>query len=216
MKTLGAKTEWGGVVNAEIVYRRIEEGGEVQLIDVRTPGEFMSLHIPGSYNVPLDTLHEHRETLRRHCGGPLVLVCQSGQRARRAESALREIGMESLHVLDGGVLSWQAADLPLVLGPKRWPLERQVRLVAGLLVLTGALGGLLVTPWLTLLAAFVGAGLTFAAVTGWCGMALLLAKLPYNRGRGASCDIDRVVDALKERRSAAEALRSGSAVGSSA
>lgn len=203
MNKRGPISGWGAVVSPELVYERIRHAGDVLLIDVRTPGEFMSLHIPGSYNVPLDTLHEHREALRRHVGSPLVLVCRSGQRARRAETALREIGMGSLHVLDGGVVAWEAAELPLVRGPERWPLERQVRLVAGLLVLVGALGGLLVTPWLTLLAVFMGAGLTFSAVTGWCGLAMLLGKLPYNRG--ASCDIDRVVDALKEHRPTAGA-----------
>src|SRR5690606_11355075 len=114
MNKQGPISGWGAVVSPELVYERIRHAGDVLLIDVRTPGDFMSLLFHASYNVPLGTLHEHREAPRRHVGSPLVLVCRSVQRARRAETAVREIGMASLHVLDGGGVAWEAAARPLV------------------------------------------------------------------------------------------------------
>jgi rhodanese-related sulfurtransferase len=175
--------------------RRLLDRGEVRLLDVRTPAEFESVHIPGAYNVPLGTLAEHGEELRRHVDGPVVLVCRSGSRARQAEEALREIGMTQLHVLDGGMEAWERAGFPVRRGERqRWGLERQVRLVAGSLVLLSVLAGVFVARPLVWIAAMVGAGLVFSAVTNTCGLALLLAKLPYNRG--ATCDVRDMVRAL--------------------
>lgn len=164
-----------------------------RLLDVRTPGEYESAHIAGAYNVPLDTLAEHR----REIGGvadPVILVCQSGQRARMAEDALRQAGMPNLHVLDGGVSGWAAAGHPLVLGPRRVSLERQVRVVAGALAALGGALALVASPWFALLPLFIGSGLVLAGVTNTCGMALLLARLPYNRP--ANCDVRAMVRAF--------------------
>lgn len=165
-----------------------------RILDVRTPAEFESVHIPGSYNVPLDLLSEHREELTSAVDGPIVLVCASGMRARQADNTLRAAGLDRITVMEGGINAWQAHGLDVVRGAQKWSLERQVRGVAGSIVLAATLGGLLIWPPLTLIALFVGAGLTFSAVTNTCGMAMLLAKLPYNRG--ASCDIREVVDRL--------------------
>ncbi|HEU0078791.1 MAG TPA: rhodanese-like domain-containing protein, partial [Longimicrobiaceae bacterium] len=148
------------------------------------------------YNVPLDTLGEHAAEIRAHVDEPVVLVCQSGARARRAEEALGAAGMPNLHVLDGGVTGWVAAGLPVRRGAERISLERQVRVVAGALAASGGLLAVLASPWFGLLPAFVGSGLVFAGVTDTCGMAMLLSRLPYNRP--ASCDVDAMVRALKE------------------
>ena len=166
----------------------------VRLLDVRTPGEFESTHIRGAYNVPLDTLGEHAAEIRAAVADPVVLVCQSGARARRAEDALRSAGMPNLHVLDGGVNGWVAAGLPVERVRARMSLERQVRIAAGSLVATGAILALAANPLFALLPAFVGSGLVFAGVTDTCAMGMLLAKLPYNRP--ASCDVDAMVRAL--------------------
>jgi rhodanese-related sulfurtransferase len=164
-----------------------------RLLDVRTPGEYEAAHIPGSYNVPVDTLTEHAREIRTVVE-PVVLVCQSGQRARRAEGALRASGMTNVHVLDGGVNAWVAAGQPVVRGPARLSLERQVRIVAGALAAAGGVLALVASPLFALLPAFVGGGLVFAGVTDTCGMALLLAKLPYNRP--AMCDVPAMVRAF--------------------
>jgi rhodanese-related sulfurtransferase len=165
----------------------------VRILDVRTPAEHESVHIPGSYNVPLDTLGEHAQELRRHIAEPVVLVCRSGNRAAQAERRLAAEGMANVKVLDGGMLAWQAVDGPVRAGRQRWSLERQVRLVAGGIVLGGIIGSTVV-PRLKYVSGAIGAGLTFAALTDTCAMGALLAKLPYNRA--AACDVDAVVAEL--------------------
>lgn len=165
-----------------------------RIVDVRTPAEFESMHIPGSYNVPLDLLSEHRNELTRSVNDPVILVCGSGMRARQADNTLREAGLESLTVLEGGMNAWEQGGNEVVRGQQKWGLERQVRLVAGSLVLVGALGGLLVWRPLTLISLFVGGGLTFAALSNTCMMANLLSKLPYNQGAG--CDVRQVIHEL--------------------
>lgn len=167
----------------------------VRLLDVRTPGEYESVHVRGAYNVPLDTLGEHGADIRAHVDQPVVLICQSGQRARRAEEALKNAGMPNLHVLDGGVNGWVAAGKPVQRGRERISLERQVRIAAGALAATGGLLAVLVNPLFGLLPAFIGSGLVFAGVTDTCGMAMVLSRLPYNRP--ATCDVEAMVRALK-------------------
>ncbi|GAA1826301.1 rhodanese-like domain-containing protein [Actinomadura chokoriensis] len=168
-----------------------------RLLDVRTPAEFAAAHIPGSYNVPLDTLREHRAELRGSLDG-VVLVCRTGARAAQADRALGEAGMTNVHILDGGIAAWEAAGAPLNRNRSRWDLERQVRLVAGVLVLTGVVGGLAL-PGLEWLAAAVGAGLTIAALTNTCMMGMLLAKLPFNRT--TACNAESMVALLRDGRS---------------
>ena len=167
----------------------------IRLLDVRTPGEYAAMHLPGAYNVPIDTLGEHAAEIHAHVADPVVLVCQSGTRARRAEETLRGAGMPNLHVLDGGVSGWVAAGLPVRRGAEGISLERQVRIVAGTIVGLGALSALLVSPLFAVLPLLVGSGLAYAGVTDSCGMAMVLSRLPYNRA--ASCDVDAMVRALK-------------------
>ena len=167
-----------------------------RVLDVRTPGEFEAEHLIGAYNVPLDTLAEHGAEIRANVTDPVVLVCRTGQRARKAEEALRAFGMQNLHVLDGGISGWVASGQPVRRGAPRMSLERQVRIVAGALAATGGFLALFVHPLFAALAAFVGSGLVFAGVTDTCTMGMLLAKLPYNRG--ASCDVPAMVRALSK------------------
>lgn len=176
----------------------LAEQPDIRLLDVRTPGEYEIAHIAGAYNVPLDTLGEHAREIRTSVTSPVVLVCQSGQRARKAEEALKSSGMHNVHVLDGGVNGWMAAHLPVVRGARKLSLERQVRIVAGALAATGGLMAVLLHPAFGLLPAFVGSGLVFAGLTDTCGMAMLLTRLPYNRL--ASCDVGAMVRALSEGR----------------
>ncbi|MEV5412802.1 rhodanese-like domain-containing protein [Thermopolyspora sp. NPDC052614] len=179
-------------LDAAALRARLDADDGLRVLDVRTPAEFAAAHIPGSYNVPLDNLREHRSELRRHLG-QVVLVCRSGTRAAQAERVLAEAGMANLRVLDGGLLAWEAAGAPVSRGRPRWDLERQVRLVAGVLVLASVLGGLVV-PGLEWLAAAIGAGLAVAALTNTCAMGMLLARLPFNRV--AACDAEAIVARL--------------------
>jgi rhodanese-related sulfurtransferase len=179
--------------HAELTRLRTERP-EVRLLDVRTPGEFEAEHIAGAYNVPLDTLDEHGAEIRARVADPVVLVCRSGQRARKAEEALRSAGMTNLYLLDGGMAAWTAAGLPVRRGVPRMSLERQVRIAAGGLAASGAFLALFVNPLFAIVPAFIGSGLVFAGVTDTCMMGMLLARLPYNRP--ASCDVSAMVRAL--------------------
>ena len=171
----------------------------MRVIDVRTPGEFAARHIPGSYNVPLPVLAEHQAELRHQGASPVVLVCQSGRRAAVAEAQLKQVGFEGVHVLDGGLVAWQGAGLPvarLEADALPWTLDRQVRLVAGGII-AAAVAASFVWPAARLLAGAVGAGLVVAAMTDTCAMGSLLARLPYNTRRSA-CDMPTVVSVLTE------------------
>lgn len=173
------------------------EHSDLRIIDVRTPGEFAGRHIPGSYNVPLPELAEHRRELGSGQGGPVVLVCESGRRAALAQDQLAGANLANVHVLDGGVAAWAAAGQPVARldgDDHPWSLERQVRLVAGSLV-AGAIAASTVVPGARYAAGAVGAGLVFAALTDTCAMGQLLAKLPYNRRRPA-CDLPTVVQQI--------------------
>ena len=128
-----------------------------------------------------------------HDGADVVVVCRTGVRATIAVENLARAGRRA-RVLEGGVLAWRRAKLPMREGRKRLPIDRQVQLIAGLMVLTGVALGVLVNPWLLGIAAFFGAGLTFAGATGTCGLALVLMRMPWNRtaalpadGAGAVC-----------------------------
>jgi rhodanese-related sulfurtransferase len=176
------------------------EHPDLRVVDVRTPGEFAARHIPGSYNVPLPDLAEHRDELTRsdHAGTPVVLVCESGRRAGMAESQLAAAGLPGVHVLDGGVAAWERAGLPVAragTGDAPWALERQVRLAAGGVV-AASVAASVVWPPAAVLAGAVGAGLVVAALTDSCALGALLARLPYNRRRVDGCDLPGVVAQL--------------------
>ncbi|MER7132738.1 rhodanese-like domain-containing protein [Streptosporangium saharense] len=153
--------------------------GTVLLLDVRTPAEFETAHIDGSVNVPLDRLEAHLPQLAG-MEGRSVLICQTGGRARTAQAKLTAAGLRSV-VMSGGLNAWIASGAPVNRGRRRWSLERQVRLAAGLLVLVSVALSVWWAPALAL-AVFVGAGLTYAGASDNCMLGMLLARLPYNRG----------------------------------
>ena len=178
---------------AELCQRRLEDP-ELRVIDVRTGGEFETVHIPGSYNIPLDTLSEHVGDLAA-VDHPVVLVCQSGGRAGQAHGALDSAGKSGLFVLEGGMAAWQLQGGDVAHGDtQRWAMDRQVRLVAGSLALAGVLASV-AAPKAKWLSAGVAGGLVFSAVSNTCAMASVLAKLPYNRTDG--CDIESVLVDLR-------------------
>jgi rhodanese-related sulfurtransferase len=188
----------------------LEREPATRLLDVRTPGEYRTAHIRGAYNVPIDSLSEHAAEIRAAVEAPVVVVCQSGMRARQAEESLRRLGMTNLHVLDGGVNGWVAAGQPVVRGARKLALERQVRMLAGILAALGGALGLWVDPLFALVSVVVGAGLFVAGATDTCGMALVLGRLPYNRP--ASCDVEAMVRALTSGEPPRELGRSAVAV----
>ncbi|QSB13205.1 rhodanese-like domain-containing protein [Natronosporangium hydrolyticum] len=161
----------------------LEANPDTLVVDVRTPAEFETAHIAGAINLPLDQVDDHLQQIVTDAGGQLVLVCHSGSRADQACRKLTEAGHGGAEVMAGGMASWVAAGAPVVRGKPRWALERQVRLVAGGIVLAAIVASVWLPP-LRYLAGLVGAGLVVAALTNTCAMGALLAKLPYNRRGG--------------------------------
>lgn len=153
-----------------------------RLIDIRGSDEHARERIPGAINVPLDRLRD-----LQHDGRPVVFHCRSGMRTAVNAAQLGEAaGGAPAYILEGGIDAWRQAGHPTV-ADRSQPLEimRQVQITAGALVLAGVLLGMFVAPGFFGLSAFVGAGLMFAGVTGWCGMANLLRVMPWNRRAAA-------------------------------
>ncbi|HXR03548.1 MAG TPA: rhodanese-like domain-containing protein, partial [Verrucomicrobiae bacterium] len=149
------------------------------VIDVRTPVEFAEVRVPQARNVPLNELKPGSLQLPK--GQPVYLLCRSGQRATKAADKLTKEGFSQPIVVEGGTLAWIEANLPVTRSTgKVISLERQVRIVAGSLVFIGVALGWFVHRGFYGLSAFVGAGLVFAGITDFCGMGLLIAKLPWN------------------------------------
>jgi rhodanese-related sulfurtransferase len=156
-------------------------GRSFELLDVRTPVEFRELHVEFARNVPLDQLDAQafKAQLGRSAE-PLYVICRSGNRGRRACEKLASAGLNAVNV-EGGTLAWEAAGLPVIRGKKAISLERQVRIVAGFLVLVGAVLAMTVHPYFAGLPALIGAGLLFAGITDTCGMGMLLSRMPWNQ-----------------------------------
>lgn len=160
-------------------------GAEGLLVDVREPFEFQRENAEGAVNVPLASLVVE-DLLQRAAGRKVALICQSGTRAGMAKQKFAD--NDEVVVIDVGTLAWAQAGLPTVQGKSVMFLERQVRIAAGALVAFGVLLTLLGQGWGIYISGFVGLGLVFAGVTNTCGMAMVLAKMPWNQ-RVASCEV---------------------------
>jgi len=171
-------------VNIPETVRLVSTGGAASVIDVRTGAEFDGEHIPGSRLIPLDRIETRADEVRA-TPAPRLLLCRSGSRASMARKNLAQLHVAGLSVVAGGLEAYVAAGGDTVKGSARMSLERQVRIGAGALVLTGVLLGALIHPAFLAISGFVGAGLIFAGVTNWCGMGILLSKMPWNRSRAA-------------------------------
>jgi rhodanese-related sulfurtransferase len=150
------------------------------LVDVRTPVEFAEVHVPQARSVPLDELKPGSLQLPKD--QPVYLLCRSGQRATKAAEKFAKEGFSQPVVIAGGSQAWIEANLPVTRSAvKVISLERQVRIAAGVIVLTGVLLARFVNFNFIWLSGFVGAGLIFAGITDFCGMGLLIARLPWNK-----------------------------------
>ncbi len=157
------------------------DAGDTVLVDVREDYEHAEERIEGALLRPLSAFDP--DAVREDAGGKRVVFhCRSGKRSLDAAAQYRENGEATFH-LAGGIETWKAAGQPVVrpeTGP-RLPLMRQVQVAAGALVALGTGLGVTASPWFLAVPGFVGLGLMFAGITGWCGMAKLLAVMPWNR-----------------------------------
>lgn len=168
------------------LYELSQSGKSVEVIDVRTPAEYRSGHVPIARSQPLESLDPKTVVSARASNDdPLYVICRSGNRSEKACAAFATSGYADMVVnVEGGTLAWEKAGLPLVRGRYVLPLDRQVRIATGVLVVLGAVLGYLVNPWFYALSAYCGAGLVFAGITDICPLSWTIAKMPWNQTGG--------------------------------
>ena len=155
-----------------------------ELLDVRTPPEYASAHVPGARLAPLNQLNVHAILAHYQPGKAIFVLCQAGPRARKAIEEFERAGSNDCILVEGGTQAWIDAGLPVHRGAGSvLPIMRQVQIVVGALALVASVLALTVNPWFAIVPLFLGCGLLFAGLTGACGMALLLARMPWNRGQ---------------------------------
>lgn len=176
------------VTSAKQLYDRVQSGEQIHLIDVRTPAEFREIHATMARNAPLESLDCEKVLAEHPKSAPLYVICRSGSRGKTACEKLAAAGCTNIANVEGGTLAWEQAGCPVVRGKKAISLERQVRIAAGFLSLAGGVLAIAVNPYFAGLSAFVGAGLMFAGITDTCGMAMILARMPWNQV-GSSCTV---------------------------
>jgi rhodanese-related sulfurtransferase len=188
MNTLQVKTS----IKPFNLQHLLAEGAPAQLLDVRTPGEFAAAHVPGAKLIPLDDLNP--DSFQRQRGSeeiPVYVLCQSGGRARKAIEKLERGGVQGCVLVEGGTQGWIDAGLPTERALSTvLPLMRQVQITVGLISAAGAALALTINPLFAIIPLVMGCGLLFAGLTGMCGLALLLAKMPWNRVQscGSCCE----------------------------
>ena len=171
-------------VTVKELQRRLTAGQPAYLLDVRTRGEFTNVHVPGAKLLPLSELDGAafgRE--RGGDGAPLYVLCQAGGRAKIAIEKLEKGGVRGAILVEGGTQAWVDAGLPVERGESRvLPLMRQVQITVGFLGAAGSVLALTVDKWFVILPLVIGCGLLFAGLTGYCGLAMMLARMPWNKG----------------------------------
>jgi rhodanese-related sulfurtransferase len=176
-------TQVSPVISPRELHQRRQSGAQCDLLDVRTAPEHAAAHVSGTQLVPLDSLDPAAFLARRaDAAAPLYVFCQGGNRARKAIERFQAAGFDGCVLVEGGTQAWIDAGLPVERGASRvLPLMQQVHLVIGFFTLLGAVLAWTVDPRFALLPALTGCGLLINGSTGWCGLGLLMAKMPWNR-----------------------------------
>ena len=165
----------------------MRNGDDTPVIDVRSAAEYRAGHIPGAKLLPIEQLTPEKvrtsfQDLELGNGHPIYLTCHAGPRAEKAAQQLQRAGFENLQLIEGGTQAWQKAGLPINRCGNAISLERQVQIAIGALLLMKVTLGFSVHELFFAVTAFIGAGLIVAGTTRWCGMAKLIARMPWNRG----------------------------------
>ena len=174
----------------------LASGRQAHLLDVRSSAEHSGSHIPGTRLIPLDELDPAAFYRERGADcSPVYVICQSGGRAKRAIEKLEAAGVKGCVLLEGGTQAWMDAGLPVNRGTSRaLPLMRQVQITIGAISASGSLLALIADPRFALIPLFMGCGLLVAGITGFCGLATLMARMPWNKvhaSKGESCCSDK-------------------------
>lgn len=165
---------------------RLVERGEATIVDVREPDEHRREHVAGAALHPSSSFTASGFPAARPGSATLVL-CRSGNRAGKVAGALRGAGRTDVSVVEGGIMGWQSAGLPVVTDAKApLPLVRQVMITVGIMLMAFTALAATVSPWFLVGTGFMGAGLLFAGATGICAMATVLSKMPWNRPTAAT------------------------------
>jgi rhodanese-related sulfurtransferase len=171
------------------LYALVADGTPAELLDVRTLPEFTNAHVPGARLIPLHELNVESFLRRHEPGRPVYVLCQGGGRAKKAIEQFQSYGCSDCVLVEGGTQAWIDAGLPVNRGTSKvLPLMRQVQIVVGSLSAIGSLLAVMVNPWFAAVPLVLGCGLFFAGVTGICGLALLLARMPWNRSVPGTLD----------------------------
>jgi glyoxylase-like metal-dependent hydrolase (beta-lactamase superfamily II)/rhodanese-related sulfurtransferase len=191
----GEAAAWG-MISPKEAYELISKDSKFKLLDVRSALEYDEIHIKDSINIPVDTISSKIKELNQG-DQSYIVFCRTGNRSFMAADTLMQSGISSIKVIQGGIARWQKEKLPVVKGKSVISLERQVRIIAGVLVLFGSIMAWLVHWAFVLIPVFVSCGLIFAGITNSCLMGMLLMKLPYNKkiykpkGGGGTCSISQ-------------------------
>jgi len=168
------------MISPKAAHELISKDPAVKLLDVRSALEFNEAHIKDSVNIPIDMLSAKLNEIGQ-AGQSYIVLCRTGNRSPMAADMLIQSGISSVKVMDGGITGWQKDKLAVIKGVGGISLERQVRIIAGSLVLAGILLSILVNRWFLGISLFVACGLIYAGLTDNCMMGMLLMKLPYNK-----------------------------------
>lgn len=165
--------------SSELNNQLSDDSKDCVLVDVRSLDEHLSETIKNAICIPHDAIDRHTDKLPKD--KEIILFCRSGNRSKKAIETLAKLGYTNIKDLDGGILSWNDNRLPLLKQRKSISIQRQVMIVAGSLISIGAILGNYVNYQFWLLPSIVGIGLLFAGLSGFCGMALVLEKMPWNK-----------------------------------
>lgn len=150
------------------------------LVDIRSADEYAREHISEARHIPMEQLATDKTALKDETA--VIFHCRSGHRTQMNAEILSACVPGEAYVLEGGLDAWKKAGLPITLDTSQpMELQRQVQIAAGSMVMLGIVLGVMLSPWFFMLSGFVGAGLVFAGVSGFCGLARVLMRMPWNQ-----------------------------------
>jgi len=167
-------------LSVEELYK-ISEKEEISVIDVRTPGEYKSIHIEGAVNYPLDQIKLSVMDEHFKDGETVFVICSSGNRSTMACKKLAQINKIKVVNIKGGTQAWHEKGYPVIEGRGSIAIDRQVQIVSGSVIFISALLGLIIHKNYLYITLFVGGGLIFAGVSNTCYLTRILGLMPWNR-----------------------------------